>query len=670
VDYIKHRNRKQVFSPAPSQKRGIMESVRTIEVSDFDVVRDAAGSKFALYVVRVHADDSPTGSIFWEIRRRFSQFSELHEKLKSVVDLPPLPPKRMFGSFSREFLSQRQADLEQYLQSLLAVPEITESSDFVDFLWKNKTLVMDEVSGSSSRPVSTPQQKSFQKKLSPAPEQERMDEMHLDEASRILDVDGSDDEFADAESDDEPQRLEAKGFFTPLTKEKPEKPELFVDTSMGTLTGFEQCSTSGTEGTSVTVSSSASMGSHYKPSLDDFEMVRVLGKGSFGKVILAKKRETEKLFAMKVLKKKHVVKRKQVLHTKTERSVLGIVDHPFIVKLHYAFQTGDKLHFVLDFCAGGELFYHLGRAGRFSEELSRFYTAEIALALGHLHTKGVVYRDLKPENVLLDAEGHLKLADFGLSKEGIQSGIHGTHSFCGTPEYLAPEVLNRRGHGTAVDWWSLGALLYEMLTGLPPWYSQDRQEMFQSIQSSALRFPDYIPADTRSILTAFLERDVHRRLGSVKDIEEVKGHQFFDPINWKKLFSREVDPPFVPRLRSMTDTANFDTQFTRMPINSIDAGNFSSSSPRAATGLSTSMMSADGQPLVFDGFTFIEPSALMNQMKLNDDSGDENLQDSTARHLHHDQEEQQQHRHQQQHSFPYPNVPSSPVGLTDALLFE
>mmetsp|Transcript_1842 Transcript_1842/g.3311 ORF Transcript_1842/g.3311 Transcript_1842/m.3311 type:complete len:1155 (+) Transcript_1842:438-3902(+) len=364
--------------------------------------------------------------------------------------------------------------------------------------------------------------------------------------------------------------------------------------------------------TSASQSEASSTPTGKKPSLEDFEMVRVLGKGSFGKVLLCRKRDSGKLYAIKVLKKQHVVKRRQVVHTKTERSVLGLVDHPFVVKLHYAFQTGDKLHFVLDFCSGGELFFHLGRAGRFSENLGRFYAAEIALALGHLHKKGVVYRDLKPENILLDSEGHIKLADFGLSKEGIVSGIKGTHSFCGTPEYLAPEVLNRKGHGTSVDWWSLGALLYEMLTGLPPWYSQDRQKMFACIRSSDLRFPDFVSSLAQLILTDFLERDVTKRLGSVRDVDDVKEHPFFQFMDWDKLYRREIPSPFVPRLNSQTDTANFDTQFTRLPINSIDASSFVGS-PRNPHMLSSSVMSESQTH--FDNFTYAEPSTLSANMQ-------------------------------------------------------
>jgi serine/threonine protein kinase len=212
----------------------------------------------------------------------------------------------------------------------------------------------------------------------------------------------------------------------------------------------------------------------------------VIGKGSFGKVFLVRECESGKIYAMKVLQKENIIKRNQVEHTKTERNVLGYIKHPFIVRLNMAFQTKDKLYFVLDYCAGGELFFHLGKMGKFSEPRARFYAAEIALALEHVHKLDIIYRcvelpaffgccvqrgavvadgcggmtrrcrDLKPENVLLDARGHVRLTDFGLSKEGISDNVSGAHSFCGTPEYLAPEILNRQGHGRAVDWWSLG----------------------------------------------------------------------------------------------------------------------------------------------------------------------------------------------------------------------
>lgn len=196
-----------------------------------------------------------------------------------------------------------------------------------------------------------------------------------------------------------------------------------------------------------------------KVGLGQFALLKVVGKGSFGKVMQVRKKDTGRIYAMKVLQKANIVRRNQVEHTRTERNVLGKIVHPFVVGLNYAFQTADKLYFVLDYCAGGELFFHLGREGRFSEDRTRFYAAQITEALSFLHGHGIVYRDLKPENVLLDHKGNVRLTDFGLSKEGVHDVSSGAHSFCGTPEYLAPEVLNRTGHGRAVDWWSLGALM-------------------------------------------------------------------------------------------------------------------------------------------------------------------------------------------------------------------
>ena len=226
--------------------------------------------------------------------------------------------------------------------------------------------------------------------------------------------------------------------------------------------------------------------------LEAFDIIRVVGKGSFGKVFLVREKETSTLYAMKVLKKDYIIRKNQVEHTKTERNVLGYVHHPFIVGLNMAFQTPDKLFFVLDYCAGGELFFHLGRMGRFPEVQARFYTAQITLAIQYVHSLDIIYRDLKPENVLLDHRGNVRLTDFGLSKEGVSDDSSGANSFCGTPEYIAPEVLLRQGHGRAVDWWSTGALLYEMLSGLPPFYSRSREVMFEKIMKAELNFPSFL----------------------------------------------------------------------------------------------------------------------------------------------------------------------------------
>jgi serine/threonine protein kinase len=302
-------------------------------------------------------------------------------------------------------------------------------------------------------------------------------------------------------------------------------------------------------------------------SLEDFEMIKVIGKGSFGKVLLVRKRDSRNLFAMKVLDKKNIIRRNQVEHTNTERRVLGQIRHPFIVTLHYAFQTRTRLYFVLDYCSGGELFFHLGRCGRLRESLACFYAAEITLALAHLHSLGIVYRDLKPENILLDGDGHVRLADFGLSKEGITAGTTGTGSFCGTAEYLAPEILNRTGHGTGVDWWALGMVLYEMLTGMPPWYTKEREVLFERVRRSPLEFPKHVSPNAKSLIQGFLVRDSAKRIGVRLGAQEVMAQPFFAHIDWRALYERRLAPPFRPRKDvGSLDASNFDKVFTRMRI--------------------------------------------------------------------------------------------------------
>jgi serine/threonine protein kinase len=303
------------------------------------------------------------------------------------------------------------------------------------------------------------------------------------------------------------------------------------------------------------------------PRLDSFKMIRVIGKGSFGKVFLVNEKKTNHIYALKVLRKDNIIRRNQVEHTKTERSVLGYVRHPFIVGMNMAFQSKDKLYFVLDFCAGGELFFHLGKLGKFPEPRARFYAAEILTALNYVHSLDIVYRDLKPENVLLTAQGHIRLTDFGLSKEGISNSSSGAHSFCGTPEYLAPEILSRQGHGRAVDWWSLGALLYEMLTGLPPFYCQDRDKLFHKIQSSDLLYPASVSCYAKRVLQGLLTKDPEKRLGSGKtDATEIKCHIFFEEIDWDKLARGEILPPWRPEISGNLDTSQFDKEFTNMPV--------------------------------------------------------------------------------------------------------
>ncbi|XP_064409782.1 serine/threonine-protein kinase Sgk3 isoform X4 [Latimeria chalumnae] len=266
---------------------------------------------------------------------------------------------------------------------------------------------------------------------------------------------------------------------------------------------------------------------HAKPT--DFDFLKLIGKGSFGKVLLAKRKLDEKFYAVKVLQKKVILNRKEQKHIMAERNVLlKNVKHPFLVGLHYSFQTRDKLYFVLDFINGGELFFHLQRERSFPEYRARFYAAEIASALGYLHSIKIVYRDLKPENILLDSQGHIVLTDFGLCKEGIAC-TDTTTTFCGTPEYLAPEVLRKQPYDNTVDWWCLGAVLYEMLYGLPPFYSRDTAEMYENILHKSLTSRPGASDSAWSILEGLLEKDRQNRLGAKEDFAGPDDITNFDP---------------------------------------------------------------------------------------------------------------------------------------------
>ncbi|XP_007892991.2 STKc_SGK domain-containing protein isoform X1 [Callorhinchus milii] len=301
-----------------------------------------------------------------------------------------------------------------------------------------------------------------------------------------------------------------------------------------------------------------------KPS--DFHYLKIIGKGSFGKVLLAKHKDNQKFFAIKVLQKKMILKKKEQKHIMAERSVLlKNVEHPFLVGLHYSFQTTDKLFFVLDYVNGGELFYHLQRERVFLEPRARFYAAEIASALGYLHSLHIVYRDLKPENILLDSEGHIVLTDFGLCKEGIEPNCT-TSTFCGTPEYLAPEVLQKEAYDRTVDWWCLGSVLYEMLYGLPPFYSRNTAEMYNNILHKPLQLKANISNSAQELLEGLLQKDRTQRLGARDDFLELKFHDFFFPINWDDLMAKKITAPFIPTVTGPTDLRHFDPEFTQQPV--------------------------------------------------------------------------------------------------------
>ena len=302
-----------------------------------------------------------------------------------------------------------------------------------------------------------------------------------------------------------------------------------------------------------------------KVTLSDFQIIKVLGKGAFGKVVLVYNEELKKYFAMKTLKKDYIKKYEQTKHTKEERKILEKIDYPFISKLYYAFQNDKRLYMITEYMPGGEMFYHLHLNDHFSEYRAKFYIAEITLAIDHLHKNNILYRDLKPENILLDELGHIKLTDFGLSK--IMNNIEKDKTFtvCGTPIYVAPEVLIGKGYNKLVDWWSLGVLLYEFLTGESP-YKEARTKIDIKIYKKKLKQDPLISDTAFDLITKLCTFDVSKRLG--KNIEDIKNHEFFKDIDWIKLEKKEIPPPYKPKIRFAGDVGNFDTMFTEMSLNS------------------------------------------------------------------------------------------------------
>ncbi|CAG6016654.1 unnamed protein product [Menidia menidia] len=305
---------------------------------------------------------------------------------------------------------------------------------------------------------------------------------------------------------------------------------------------------------------------HKRKTMSDFDYLKLLGKGTFGKVILVREKASGKYYAMKILKKEVIIAKDEVAHTLTESRVLKNTRHPFLTSLKYSFQTKDRLCFVMEYVNGGELFFHLSRERVFSEERTRFYGAEIVSALNYLHSAKIVYRDLKLENLMLDKDGHIKITDFGLCKEGITDAAT-MKTFCGTPEYLAPEVLEDNDYGRAVDWWGLGVVTYEMMCGRLPFYNQDHEKLFELILMEDIKFPRTLSADAKSLLSGLLIKDPNKRLGGgPDDAKEIMRHSFFSGIDWQDVYDKKLLPPFKPQVTSETDTRYFDEEFTAQTI--------------------------------------------------------------------------------------------------------
>ncbi|GAA5887503.1 hypothetical protein JCM6882_001432 [Rhodosporidiobolus microsporus] len=292
-------------------------------------------------------------------------------------------------------------------------------------------------------------------------------------------------------------------------------------------------------------------------SLSDFTFIRTLGTGSFGRVHLVRSQHNSRSYAIKVLSKERVVKMKQVEHTNSEREMLERVRHPFLVNLWGTFKDSKNLYMVMDFVAGGELFSLLRKSQRFPDPVAKFFAAEVALALDYLHSLDIIYRDLKPENILLGADGHVKITDFGFAKHVPDI----TWTLCGTPDYLAPEIVQSRGYNKSVDWYALGVLMFEMLAGYPPFFTEDSNPMrlYEKIIAGKIRYPAYFTPEAKDLLKSLLTNDITKRFGNLANgSRDIFGHVWFQEVDWERLYRKEIPAPYVPKVEGDWDASNFD----------------------------------------------------------------------------------------------------------------
>jgi serine/threonine protein kinase len=307
--------------------------------------------------------------------------------------------------------------------------------------------------------------------------------------------------------------------------------------------------------------------SHSEPKLitpDDFDYLRTLGRGSYGLVQLVRHKKDGQLYAMKSMNKQSLAAEDQIDQILAERAVLLRAVHPFLVGAHFTFQTDTQVFLVLDYVPGGELFRRLTEEGMFPAGRARLYAAEILLGLGHLHANGLIYRDLKPENILIDADGHVRITDFGLVKPGLIDSRASTATFCGTPQYMAPEIIRHGRYTKAVDWWAFGILLYEMLIGLPTFWDDNRDALFRKVMHDRVRFPVMLSPEAEDLILRLLDRDPWARLGAgEEDCNEIKRHPFFRGVFWPAILEKAVVVEWTPVIRHPTDVSNFDEEFTQ-----------------------------------------------------------------------------------------------------------
>ena len=311
--------------------------------------------------------------------------------------------------------------------------------------------------------------------------------------------------------------------------------------------------------------------------LNDLELLSTLGVGTFGRVRLCRVRGNDQVYALKIIKKSVVLRLKQVDHIKDEKKVLSLLDSDFFPHLYASFQSSSSLFLLVKYVLGGELFKRIRAEQRFPNDVALFYATEVVVAFEALHRQNIAYRDLKPENILIDRTGHIKIVDFGFAKI-VQDK---TFTLCGTPEYLAPETIEHRGHDTNVDWWALGILVYEMLVGHPPFYDDNPYTLYQKIVACDLQIPDYMHRHAAGLIRELLTPDVTRRLGSHNDAEAVKAHRWFRGVDFDMVTQREIPAPWVPEAVREDDVSNFDSypdsgpaEAPRVPVGEDPFANF------------------------------------------------------------------------------------------------
>lgn len=289
--------------------------------------------------------------------------------------------------------------------------------------------------------------------------------------------------------------------------------------------------------------------------LDNYDRIKTIGTGSFGRVMLVQDIDNDRYYAMKILEKQKIVKMKQVEHTLSEKKILACISYPFIVNLVDSFKDNSYLYMILEYVGGGEMFSHLRQCGRFSEAQTKFYASNIVLVLEYLHSLDILYRDLKPENLLIDQHGYIKVTDFGFAKK-VKSR---TYTLCGTPEYLAPEIIQNKGYNKAVDWWAFGVLLYEMISGYPPFFADNPMQIYEKIVAGKVRYSSQVPVDLKDLIKHFLQVDITRRYGNMKNaVQDIKGHKWLQGIEWMAMYQKKVKAPFVPAMKDEGDPSNFD----------------------------------------------------------------------------------------------------------------